>query len=435
MVALAPAVESHPVLHRRVLSALLLSLLCLAAGVAGLARHEPGRLATALNVTLVLVSLWMSAASLTSLARQRPIWRGRTQPGGWLPETLAILLGTGVAVVAIPAHLTGLTTISPLPIAQAAATLLVAGVTVKALSGPVSIAVVGDARFSERITDAVVGRDRYFVAHLDPTASESFSLLPGHDELVVDCRWIDDLDRLVPGARASGSRVIVVDPVSATSRRPANPFDGVLPRSGRWFKRVLDVLIATCALILVLPVMAVVAIAIQVDTKGPVLFSQVRVGADGRRFRLYKFRSMQVANDDRSHSEYVASLIRGDAVQHDGVYKLRNDPRITPIGGVLRRYSLDELPQLWNVLKGDMSLVGPRPPLPNEVALYDAEAMQRLRVRPGLTGLWQVSGRSELTFREMVALDVEYWKRWTPATDLAILLRTPATVLSGRGAV
>jgi lipopolysaccharide/colanic/teichoic acid biosynthesis glycosyltransferase len=177
-----------------------------------------------------------------------------------------------------------------------------------------------------------------------------------------------------------------------------------------------------------------IALAVKLSSRGPVFFSQDRVGADGRLFRLYKFRTMYVNNDDSVHRHYVEALMRGEAAQHDGMYKLAHDPRVTRVGRVLRRYSLDEIPQLWNVLLGDMSIVGPRPPLLTESQKYDAFAWNRLRVPPGLTGLWQVSGRCALSFKEMVELDVEYWRKWSPLLDVRILARTPVALASTRGA-
>jgi lipopolysaccharide/colanic/teichoic acid biosynthesis glycosyltransferase len=160
----------------------------------------------------------------------------------------------------------------------------------------------------------------------------------------------------------------------------------------------------------------------------------VRVDINGTRFTLFKLRTMVVNNDPAEHGAYVASLINGQAARRGGMYKLTDDPRITRVGRFLRRYSLDEMPQLLNVFSGSMSLVGPRPVLPHELELYRSAALQRLRVKPGLTGLWQVSGRCELTFDEMIDLDTRYWRAWSPRMELEVLLRTPRTVLSGRGA-
>lgn len=204
--------------------------------------------------------------------------------------------------------------------------------------------------------------------------------------------------------------------------------------AARVFKRSLDVVISLMTLVLVLPVLIIAAVAIKLDSPGPVLFRQERIGAHGRRFRIYKLRTMVVGNDDSLHKAYVAALIRGTAPKHDGMFKLVRDPRITRVGSVLRRLSIDEVPQLWNVVRGEMSLVGPRPPLPAEVDLYDDRALQRLAGKPGVTGLPQVSGRCELTFAEIVELDLEYLDRWSPWLELQILLRTPLAIVSKRGA-
>ncbi len=191
---------------------------------------------------------------------------------------------------------------------------------------------------------------------------------------------------------------------------------------------------ASSVLTFVISAVALAALAVRLTSPGPALFVQTRVGRHGRHYRLYKLRTMYQGNDDRAHRAYVARLIAGAGERCDGVYKLVDDPRITRVGRVLRKLSIDELPQLWNVLKGDMSLVGPRPPLPHETELYPARAWGRLRVKPGITGLWQVSGRCELSFEDMVSLDVRYWQRWSFLSDLRILLKTPGTVFSRRGA-
>ena len=207
----------------------------------------------------------------------------------------------------------------------------------------------------------------------------------------------------------------------------------VLSLPARIMKRTLDLVGAALLFLAVLPLLLAAGLAVVATSKGSVLFAQERVGRGGRPFRMYKVRSMGVDNNDRQHREYVARHIRGEAGDHGGVFKLVQDSRITRVGRVLRRYSIDELPQLWNVLRGEMSLVGPRPALRHEVELYDDEALQRLVVQPGLTGLWQVSGRCRLSFAEMIALDVHYWQNWTLRADLWILLKTPFAALSGRG--
>jgi exopolysaccharide biosynthesis polyprenyl glycosylphosphotransferase len=193
-------------------------------------------------------------------------------------------------------------------------------------------------------------------------------------------------------------------------------------------KRALDVVISAMALVLFSPVMLLIALLIKYDSPGPVLFRQERVGRGGRLFTLYKFRSMRQGADE----EKRALLDRNQAT--GPLFKLRDDPRLTRVGRWLRRLSLDELPQLCNVLRGEISLVGPRPPIPSEVEQYQDWHRRRLDVPPGMTGLWQVSGRSELTFDEMVMLDLFYAENWSLLLDFKILLRTIPTVILGTGA-
>lgn len=197
-------------------------------------------------------------------------------------------------------------------------------------------------------------------------------------------------------------------------------------------KRVLDVALAAVALVLLLPLMVLVGLAIRATSPGPALFRQTRVGRSGSRFTMLKFRTMRADADDAVHRGYVTRLLSEEEAPHggsEGVYKLTDDPRITPLGRILRRTSIDELPQLLNVLAGQMSLVGPRPALPWEVELYDAHELRRLVVKPGLTGLWQVSGRSTLPMRRALALDVEYALRRSILLDLSILVRTVPVLL------
>ncbi len=185
---------------------------------------------------------------------------------------------------------------------------------------------------------------------------------------------------------------------------------------------------ATIALVLLSPVLLVVGLLVRLDSQGPAIYKQQRVGRDGRLFWMYKFRSMSVsAETDRT--ELIACN------EADGVlFKIQQDPRVTRLGQRLRRWSIDEVPQLWNVVRGDMSLVGPRPALPDEVARYDVDPRRRLVVKPGCTGLWQVSGRSDLSWAESVRLDVRYVDNWSLGLDLSILLRTASAVLGRRGA-
>lgn len=199
-------------------------------------------------------------------------------------------------------------------------------------------------------------------------------------------------------------------------------------------KRILDIAGSLFALLVFLPVFLVIAMIVKLTSRGPVLFCQRRVGQYGREFNFYKFRTMYSGNDARIHQEYVSKLIAGD-LKSDGLYKIINDPRITPIGRFLRRSSLDELPQFFNVLKNDMSLVGPRPPLPYEFERYQTWHKRRvLELKPGLTGLWQVEGRSRTTFDEMVRMDLRYGVQQSFWFDLKILLQTPSAMFSGRGA-
>jgi exopolysaccharide biosynthesis polyprenyl glycosylphosphotransferase len=206
---------------------------------------------------------------------------------------------------------------------------------------------------------------------------------------------------------------------------------------GLMAKRVLDVILVSVGGLLLLPVLALVALAIKATSAGPILYRQERVGRMGRVFTLCKFRSMEANNDDGVHREYVEALMRGKPAavdaNGDNIYKMVDDPRITPLGRILRRTSLDELPQLWNVLVGDMSLVGPRPCLPYEWELYEEWQRHRLDVVPGITGLWQVSGRSQVSFEEMVLLDLHYIANWSLGLDLLLLCRTVPVVFSGTG--
>ncbi len=195
-----------------------------------------------------------------------------------------------------------------------------------------------------------------------------------------------------------------------------------------WVKRATDLAVGVAGLLALLPVLAIVALAIKLDSPGPVFYGQLRVGKDGRRFRMLKFRSMR---DDAD--ELLPALLERNEVSGP-LFKIRRDPRVTRVGRFLRRYSLDELPQLVNVVRGDMSLVGPRPPTPSEIERYEDWQLGRLRARPGITGLWQVSGRTEVPFHDMVRLDLHYIRNWSLALDLEILLRTIPAVLTTKGA-
>jgi len=196
-------------------------------------------------------------------------------------------------------------------------------------------------------------------------------------------------------------------------------------------KRALDIFVAATLLLLLLPIFAIIALAILREAGGPVFYCAERVGRFGRTFCVVKFRSMRSGCDQGAHAAFVKSLMQGSTCS---VYKVPDDPRITKVGAFLRRTSLDELPQLWNVLRGEMSLVGPRPDVPYAVAEYPDWIHGRLAVQPGITGLWQVSGRSRLSLLEMYRLDVAYAAHPSLSQDLQILLRTVPVVLGRDGA-
>lgn len=200
-------------------------------------------------------------------------------------------------------------------------------------------------------------------------------------------------------------------------------------------KRAFDVVLAASGLVVLSPLLAAIWLAVRLSSPGPAVFSQERLGRDERPFTMYKFRSMSTGAGDAIHRAYVRRMLTGEggpAVATNGLYKLHDDPRVTPLGRWLRRTSLDELPQLVNVVRGQMSLVGPRPVLAWEAELFTPEARARFQTRPGLTGLWQVSGRNALTMTQALALDVEYVRRQSLWLDLTILARTvPAQLRRG----
>jgi lipopolysaccharide/colanic/teichoic acid biosynthesis glycosyltransferase len=206
-------------------------------------------------------------------------------------------------------------------------------------------------------------------------------------------------------------------------------------------KRAIDVLGSALLLLILSPIMAAIVLAIKLTSKGPVIFEQERLGQFGTKFKCLKFRTMYTDNDPKIHREYVQNFIAGQAKVANSncnqpiVYKLTNDPRVTPVGGFLRKTSLDEFPQFWNVLRGEMSLVGPRPPVTYEFEMYDYWHRRRvLELKPGVTGLWQVNGRSRTCFDDMVRLDLRYSQTWSLWLDFKILLATPLAVVAGDGA-
>jgi len=206
-------------------------------------------------------------------------------------------------------------------------------------------------------------------------------------------------------------------------------------------KRNIDVLVSLAVIVFGLPFHILVAALIKLTSRGPVLFEQERIGRDGRTFRMYKYRTMLCNNNDEAHRNFARDFINGNTTKlnkgngsQGKIFKMVDDPRVTSIGKFLRKTSLDELPQFINVLKGEMSLVGPRPPLKYELELYKEWHKRRLAVKPGLTGLWQVSGRSTVPFDEMVELDIFYIENWSLLLDIKIILRTAPVMLRGFGA-
>ncbi len=261
------------------------------------------------------------------------------------------------------------------------------------------------------------------------------------DEVIITLPWHarGKIVRIMEHAERAGARVkIVPDLFQLSLSKIAVDAVGGIPLIGvkdaaisggaLSIKRVMDVIIALLLFLVLLMPTAIIALIIKLSSPGPVIFEQQRVGRGGKLFTAYKFRTMRVGADEEK--ELLLHLNEASGP----LFKIRNDPRMTRVGKWLRRTSLDELPQLFNVLRGEMSLVGPRPPLPNEVALYEEWHKRRLDVAPGVTGLWQVSGRSELTFDEMVMLDLYYIENWSPWLDMWILLKTIPALLTARGA-
>jgi len=209
-------------------------------------------------------------------------------------------------------------------------------------------------------------------------------------------------------------------PVMALCQRPR-------PAAGLMAKRCIDVVVSAGALAVLSPILLLLVVVVKLSSPGPVIYASERVGRKGRTFRCYKFRTMQ-ANADALKAS-LQHLNQRDRI----LFKIARDPRVTRVGRVLRKYSLDELPQLWNVLRGEMSLVGPRPPLAGEIQQYELQHLRRLDALPGITGLWQVEARSNPSFARYVALDVEYVENWSPWLDTVILLKTIAVLLAGTG--
>ncbi len=244
--------------------------------------------------------------------------------------------------------------------------------------------------------------------------------------LVEECLEAGVRPRLVPDMYQMSLSGVAVEEVAGIPM--LSPYETRLSPSAATMKRGTDVLGSALLLLVLSPLLLLVAVLIRLDSPGPAIFSQLRVGRGGRTFHVYKFRSM-VQNADA-----LKEAMRDLNEAAGPMFKIRDDPRVTRVGRVLRKTSIDELPQLWNVLRGDMSLVGPRPALPEEVAGYREWHRMRLNAAPGITGLWQISGRSDLPFDDMVLLDLYYIENWTPLLDFSIMVRTVPKILFGEGA-
>jgi exopolysaccharide biosynthesis polyprenyl glycosylphosphotransferase len=245
------------------------------------------------------------------------------------------------------------------------------------------------------------------------------------EELLRRCRALSLKVSVLPQLSDVLGPAVEIDDVEGVTVLGVNP--PWLPRSSRGLKRAMDITLAAMLLVLFAPVMAIVAIAIKLDSRGSIFFGQERVGKRGRRFRLLKFRTMAPDAEQRR-----AELLEQSIDPH--WLKLDHDPRVTRVGRRLRRLSLDELPQLWNVLRGEMSLVGPRPLIEADDQLVEGWARRRLDLTPGITGYWQVLGRTRIPFEEMVKLDYLYVMNWSLWSDLRLILRTLPVIISGRGA-
>lgn len=304
-------------------------------------------------------------------------------------------------------------------------------ITTKAADGPdptyEGVPVVGDL---ENLSDAIrdSGANEVIITDSDVNAETLFEVMMRSGRRHgVEFRIAPSLFNCLP--RKTEIDQIGVLPMIRLFREP-------LSSGSRLLKRTCDIVISSLAIVLLLPLWILIALLIKLDSKGPVLYTQERVGMDGRLFLVFKFRTMKADADPNTHREYQRAFIAGHAEANMGdagkpTYKLLADPRITRVGKFLRRISLDEVPQLLNVLMGDMSIVGPRPPIPYEVEAYELWHRKRLDMKPGLTGLWQVSGRNRLPFEEMVRLDLFYIENWSLLLDLKIILRT-ALVMIGR---
>lgn len=320
------------------------------------------------------------------------------------------------------------------------------------------VLIVGAGRVGQTLAREIAS-NRYLglevVGFLDDnpgSASQECEIIGGTSDLeeVVRRKFVDEVlvsipsqrdlvARLISQSRRLGKSIRVVPDLlslgmegikaSYLGRIPLLEYYGKgLHGADLFLKRSFDIVVSLSSLLLLSPLLILIAAAVKLDSRGPVIYVSPRNGKKGKLFNFYKFRTMVTGADKMLES--LRHLNETDGP----VFKIRNDPRVTRVGRFLRRYSLDELPQLWNVLRGDMSLVGPRPPTPNEVAKYEDWQLKRLEIRPGLTCLWQVKGRSNLSFREWMKFDLFYIENWSFWLDLKIILRTILVVIKGQGA-
>ena len=399
-------------------------------------------------------------------------WRGRT----WLDHVYRIFNGVAKSVVVILAATfvlqplqysrlllveAGVIIIVLLAVSRTVHSLVLGRLHARGI-GAVRVIIVGGGEISRTVMRAIVGRPQMgyqivgFVDDHPDIGSTDIGRFPALgpvgnlpslldreavDEVIITLPWaahrrIMGIVRECQGRRIS-ARIVPDLFQMSLSQVDVDDLAGVplisvreigFGRTALLVKRAMDITGATIGLLAGAPALGLIALAVRLDSAGPVLFSQTRVGQGGAEFRMLKFRSMRAGSEEEL--EKLRSMNESDGP----TFKMRDDPRITRVGRVLRRHSLDELPQLWNVLRGEMSLVGPRPPIPDEVAEYQDWHLRRLEVRPGLTGLWQVSGRSLLSFDEQVLLDIHYVENWSPWLDLQIILRTIPQVVLADGA-
>lgn len=315
--------------------------------------------------------------------------------------------------------------------------------------GVTNVAIVGERQGAEELAQKILGFDttRYRLVCILTQPSQLADLLRNRkvDEIFLTSFPLKETIDMASQCRDMRVGVNVVSDVFGvfTGKVDTELIDGLplirLNSSSngsfpKILKRITDFTISLLTLLLLSPLLLLISMGIKLTSKGPVFFRQTRVGERGRQFTFYKFRSMFDNADSTTHRRWVKSFISNRGRDANGVQKMTRDERVTKFGYFLRRTSLDELPQLINVLRGEMSLIGPRPPIPYEAKLYETWHKKRLKAKPGITGLWQVSARSSVSFSEMVLLDIYYAENWSLGLDLEILLKTVPVVISRRGA-